>query len=167
MVRIGRLPIGIIVGIILSFFLAYGFSGWVGFQDMITLLQTDLSTGLYTWVGKAFSLELNIFGLFFNFPSDFAGIISGIFSSNMLAWIFTSGIAAFIVKGAKRSVLVSVIVFVVYFLLFLLFGILSGVDLLSMFSEISTIGVTIGGAIGVLLGGFLFGLLSGPYEGLM
>lgn len=168
--KIGRLPIGIIVGIFASFFLAWGFSAWADFSDMITTLQTSPSTGLYRWIGKAFSLDLNLIGFFSHLPSNFVGVITGLFSGNMLAWIFTGGIAACITKGTKRGIVAALLVFVIDFLIWILFAILSGVDLLSMFSGedlIITLGIILGGTLGSLIGGLTFGFASGPYEELL
>ncbi len=170
MVRIGRLPIGIIIGIFISFFLAWSFYNWIDFSHMITTLQTSPSTGLYRWIGKAFSLDLNLIGFFSHMPSDFVGVIIGLFNGNMLAWIFTGGIAACITKGTKRGIAAALLVFVIDFLIWILFGILSGVDLLSIFSGedlIIIFGIILGGTLGSLIGGFTFGFASGPYEELL
>ncbi len=168
--RATRLPLGIKLGILLSFTLAWAFSGWSGIQTALSLFLSNPIAGLYNYVSRIFSADIDLIGLIINPPADIVLFLTGLFSSNMFAWIITAGIAACIAKGLRRGLTASIIVYVIDLLIWILIGILSGEDLLAMFSGDSllvSIGTILGGLAGVLIGGSLFGLASGPSEGIL
>jgi hypothetical protein len=154
-----RLIVGIIVGVVLSFFTVF-------FFNMTAIIaQINLYAGTETL--RVFTL---LVGANFDFDmiSFFTGVPTfiGFFAPEMLAWIFIGYISGTIAKGLKRGVIAGVLVVVIVLLMWIILSIFSGVDLMNLFQDqlIETLGGIISGFIGVLIGGSLGGLISGPYE---
>lgn len=160
-----RSPVGILIGLFFCFNAAWAFNGWTGIDIALGIFVINPTAGIYNYVSKAFTADLDIIGFFSAPPADIIMFFTGLFNSTMLTWIISAGIAACIAKGLKKGLMAAVIVYVSALLIWILLGILSGVDLLAMFSGdalIGSVGTILGGLIGILIGGSLFGLASGP-----
>ncbi|MFX1567977.1 MAG: hypothetical protein ACFFCV_06390 [Promethearchaeota archaeon] len=153
-----RLIIGIIIGIVFSFFTAFFFN----MTDIITVISSGIS-------GLKVAAKLVGANFDFDMISFFTGspTILGFFVPEILAWIFIGYITGSISKGLRRGVLASSLVVIIVLLIWILLSIFSGEDLMSLFQGsqlIETLGGIISAFVGVLIGGMLGGLVSGPYE---
>ncbi|MFX1301781.1 MAG: hypothetical protein ACFE9X_00325 [Promethearchaeota archaeon] len=156
-----RLVIGIIFGVLLSFFSVFFFN----MTDI--LAQIDLYAG-----GDVLKIAALLVGA--NFDFDMISFIYpgppsvlGFFAPEILAWIFIGFISGTIAKGLRRGVIVSSLVVVIVLLIWIILSIISGEDLMALFQGtqlIETLGGIISAFIGVLIGGLVGGLVSGPYE---
>lgn len=156
-----RLVIGIILGVLLSFFSVFFFN----MTDI--LAQIDLYAG-----GDVLKIAALLVGA--NFDFDMISFIYpgppsvlGFFAPEILAWIFIGFISGTIAKGLRRGVIVSSLVVVIVLLIWIILSIISGEDLMALFQGtqlIETLGGIISAFIGVLIGGLVGGLVSGPYE---
>ncbi|MFX1553225.1 MAG: hypothetical protein ACFFBV_04795 [Promethearchaeota archaeon] len=156
-----RLVIGIIFGVLLSFFSVFFFN----MTDI--LAQIDLYAGgdvlkrAALLVGANFDFDM----ISFIYPGPPS--VLGFFAPEILAWIFIGFISGTIAKGLRRGVIVSSLVVVIVLLIWIILSIISGEDLMALFQGtqlIETLGGIISAFIGVLIGGLVGGLVSGPYE---
>ncbi len=153
-----RLVIGIIVGIVFSFFSAFFFN----MVDILTIISSGIN-GLRVGallVGANFDFDMISF--FTGTPT-----ILGFFVPEILAWIFIGYLTGSIAKGLRRGVIASSLVVIVVLLFWIILSIISGEDLMSLFQGtqlIETLGGIISAFVGVLIGGLVGGLVSGPYE---
>ncbi|MCK4379649.1 MAG: hypothetical protein KAW51_00815 [Candidatus Lokiarchaeota archaeon] len=155
-----RLIIGIIVGIIFSFFTVFFFN------MMVIITQIQLYSG-----NNLIRIAALLIGANFDFDmiSFFTGSpsILGFFAPEILAWIFISYITGTIAKGLKRGTIASVLVVIVVLLIWVILNIVSGQDLMALFQGTQlteTLGGIFSAIIGGLIGGSVGGLVSGPYE---
>ena len=150
-----RLLLGIVVGIVFSFFTAFFFN----MEEIIIQLQ------LYSQIDV---LKVIIILIGANFKFDlFSSTIIDIFSPQLLASIFIGYLSGTISKGLKRGFIASLLVIIIDFLIWMLLSVISGEDLMALFQG-TQLSVTIGGIlsalIGSIIGGSLGGFISGPYE---
>jgi len=155
-----RLLIGIVVGIVFSFFTAFFFN----MEEIIIQLQ------LYSQIDV---LKVIIILIGANFKFDLFSIFTGsstiinFFSPQLLASIFIGYLSGTIAKGLKRGFLASLLVIIIDFLIWMLLSVISGEDLMALFQG-TQLSVTIGGIltafIGSIIGGLIGGVISGPYE---
>lgn len=154
-----RLIIGIITGIVLSFFTVF-------FFNMVSMINVIKVLGEDNFI-KTISL---LIGANFNFDmlSFFSGTptILGFFAPELLAWLFLGFISGSIAKGFRRGIIASLVVVVIVLLFWIVSSIFSGVDLMALFQDqlIETLGGIITGFAGALIGGVIGGGISGPYE---
>ena len=155
-----RLIIGIIVGIILSFFTVFFFN------MMVIITQIQLYSG-----NNLIRIASLLIGA--NFDFDMISFITGspsilgFFAPEILAWIFIGYISGTIAKGLRRGLIAGSLVVVIVLSIWIILSIFSQVDLMSLFTGnqlIETLGGIISALIGVLIGGSVGGLISGPYE---
>jgi len=155
-----RLLLGIVVGIVFSFFTAFFFN----MEEIIIQLQLysqiDVLKVIIILIGANFKFDL--FSIFTG-----SGTIIDFFSAQLLASIFIGYLSGTISKGLKRGLLASLLVIVIDFLIWMLLSVISGEDLMALFQG-TQLSVTIGGIltalIGSIIGGSLGGFISGPYE---
>ena len=155
-----RLLLGIVVGIVFSFFTAFFFN----MEEIIIQLQLysqiDIFKVIIILIGANFKFDL------FSMFTGSATIID-IFSPQLLASIFIGYLSGTISKGLKRGFLASLLVIIINFLIWMLLSVISGEDLMALFQG-TQLAVTIGGIltafIGSILGGLIGGVISGPYE---
>jgi len=155
-----RLIIGIIVGIILSFFTVFFFNMMVIITQIKLYSETNLIRIAALLIGANFDFDMISF--FTASPS-----ILGFFAPEILAWIFMGYITGTIAKGLKRGTLASVLVVIVVLLIWIILSIVSGQDLMALFQGTQlteTLGGIFSAIAGVLIGGSVGGLVSGPYE---
>ena len=155
-----RLTIGIIVGIILSFFTVFFFNMMVIINQIELYAGNDLIRIASLLVGANFDFDM------ISFLADSPSIL-GFFAPEILAWIFIGYITGTIAKGLRRGVIASALVVVVVLLFWIILSIFAEVDLMSLFQGAQlteTLGGIISAFIGVLIGGSVGGLVSGPYE---
>lgn len=155
-----RLLLGIVVGIVFSFFTAFFFN----MEQIIIQLQ------LYSQI-DVFKVIIILIGA--NFKFDLFSIFTGsstiidIFAPQLLASIFIGYLSGTISKGLKRGLLASALVITIDFLIWMLLSVISGEDLMALFQG-TQLSITIGGMltaiIGAIIGGSLGGFISGPYE---
>ena len=155
-----RLLLGIVVGIVFSFFTAFFFN----MEEIIIQLQ------LYSQI-DVFKVIIILIGA--NFKFDLFSIFTGsstiidIFAPQLLASIFIGYLSGTISKGLKRGLLASTLVITIDFLIWMLLSVISGEDLMALFQG-TQLSVTIGGMltaiIGSIIGGLIGGVISGPYE---
>jgi len=155
-----RLVIGIIVGVIFSFFTVFFFN----MMDIIDQIK------LYTESNTIKAAALLV-GANFNFDmiSFFTGTptVLGFFAPELLAWIFIDFISGTISKGLRRGIIAGLLVVVIALLIWILLSIISGEDLMALFQGnqlIETLGGIFSAILGALIGGSFGGLVSGPYE---
>jgi hypothetical protein len=153
------MTIGIIVGIVLSFFTVFFFN------------MTGILNNIKLFVGESFTRTIALLiGANFDFDmiSFFSGSPSfvGFFAPEILAWLFIGYISGSIAKGTKRGLISGLIVVIFVLLIWIVSSIFSGVDLMALFQEqlIETLGGIISGFAGALMGGLIGGAISGPYE---
>ena len=153
-----RLILGIITGIVISFFT-------VSFFNMSEILvqleyETDILKVLIILVGANFKFD--IISFFTGTPTVF-----GFFAPQILACIFIGFFSGTIAKGLKRGFIVSLLVIVVSFLIWMLLSVIAGEDLMALFQG-AQLSATVGGVLSAILaaviGGSVGGLISGPYE---
>ena len=155
-----RLIIGIIVGIILSFFTVFFFNMMVIITQIKLYSGNELIRIAALLIGANFDFDMISF--FTGSPS-----ILGFFAPEILAWIFIGYITGTIAKGLKRGTIASVLVVILVLLIWIILSIFSQVDLMNLFQGAQlteTLGGIISALIGVLIGGSVGGLVSGPYE---
>ena len=153
-----RLIIGIIVGIVFSFFTAFFFN----MTDILTIISSGISVLRVAalLVGANFDFDMISF-------LTGAPYIFGFFAPEILAWIFIGYITGTIAKGLRRGVISSALVVIIVLLFWIILSIFAEVDLMSLFQGAQlteTLGGIISAFIGVLIGGSVGGLVSGPYE---
>jgi len=155
-----RLLLGIVVGIVFSFFTAFFFN----MEEIVIQLQ------LYSQIDV---LKVIIILIGANFKFDLFSIFTGsstiidFFAPQLLASIFIGYLSGTISKGLKRGFIASLLVIIIDFLIWMLLSVISGEDLMALFQG-TQLSVTIGGMltaiIGSIIGGLIGGVISGPYE---
>ena len=155
-----RLVLGIIVGIVFSFFTVFFFNMEATILQIQIYLQTDILKVIILQIGANFKFDLIAF--FTGTPS-----ITEFFAPQLLACIFIGYVSGTISKGLKRGVIASSLVIIIGFLIWMLLSVISGEDLMALFQG-AQLSVTVGGilsaVLGAVLGGLLGGFISGPYE---
>lgn len=155
-----RLVIGIIIGIIFSFFTVFFFS----MQGILSVIQATAGSDFLKLVTLLIgaNFKFDIISFFTGTPS-----IIGFFAPQLLASIFIGYLSGSISKGLRRGLIAGALVIVVDLLIWMLLSVIGGEDLMALFQGpqlVSTIGGIFTAIIGALLGGLLGGLISGPYE---
>ena len=155
-----RLVLGIIVGIVFSFFTVFFFNMEATIIQIQIYLQTDILKVIILQIGANFKFDLLAF--FTGTPS-----IAEFFAPQVLACIFIGYVSGTISKGLKRGVIASSLVIIIGFLIWMLLSVISGEDLMALFQG-AQLFVTVGGILsailGAVIGGLLGGFISGPYE---
>ncbi len=158
-----RLVLGIIVGIVFSFFTVYFFN-MEDFIDIILQIQVypqiDILKVIVIQIGANFKFDL--LGFFTGTPN-----IAGFFAPQLLASIFIGFLSGSIAKGLKRGLIASSLVIIITFLIWMLLSVISGEDLMALFQGpqlSSTIGGILSAILGAIIGGLIGGFVSGPYE---
>ncbi len=155
-----RLVLGIIVGIVFSFFTVFFFNMEATIIQIQIYLQTDILKVIILQIGANFKFDLIAF--FTGTPS-----ITEFFAPQLLACIFIGYVSGTISKGLKRGVIASSLVIIIGFLIWMLLSVISGEDLMALFQG-AQLPVTIGGILsailGAVFGGSIGGFISGPYE---
>ncbi|MHA1479272.1 MAG: hypothetical protein ACTSPU_13845 [Promethearchaeota archaeon] len=155
-----RLVLGIIVGIVFSFFTVFFFNMEATIIQIQIYLQTDILKVIILQIGANFKFDLLAF--FTGTPS-----IAEFFAPQVLACIFIGYVSGTISKGLKRGVIASSLVIIIGFLIWMLLSVISGEDLMALFQG-AQLSVTVGGILsailGALIGGLIGGFISGPYE---
>ena len=155
-----RLVLGIIVGIVFSFFTVFFFNMTATILQIQNYLQTDILKVIILQIGANFKFDLIAF--FTGTPS-----ITEFFAPQVLACIFIGYVSGTISKGLKRGVIASSLVIIIGFLIWMLLSVISGEDLMALFQG-AQLSVTVGGILsailGALIGGLIGGFISGPYE---
>ncbi len=155
-----RLVLGIIVGILFSFFTVFFFNMEATILQIQVYLQTDILKVIILQIGANFKFDLIAF--FTGTPS-----ITEFFAPQVLACIFIGYVSGTISKGLKRGVIASSLVIVIGFLIWMLLSVISGEDLMALFQG-AQLSVTVGGILsailGAVIGGLIGGFISGPYE---
>ena len=155
-----RLVIGIILGVILSFFSAFFFNMTVILNQIELYAGDDVLRSVALLVGANF--EFDMISFITGTPTPL-----GFFAPELLAWIFIGFFSGAIAKGLRRGVIAASLVVVIVIAIWIILSIFSQVDLMSLFTGnqlIETLGGIISAFIGVLIGGSIGGLISGPYE---
>ena len=155
-----RLVLGIIVGIVFSFFTVFFFNMEATIIQIQIYLQTDILKVIILQIGANFKFDLIAF--FTGTPS-----ITEFFAPQLLACIFIGYVSGTISKGLKRGLTASSLVIIIGFLIWMLLSVISGEDLMALFQG-AQLFVTVGGILsailGAVIGGLLGGFISGPYE---
>ena len=155
-----RLVLGIIVGILFSFFTVFFFNMEATIRLIQDYLQTDILKVIILQIGANFKFDLIAF--FTGTPS-----ITEFFAPQVLACIFVGYVSGTISKGLKRGLIASSLVIIIGFLIWMLLSVISGEDLMALFQG-AQLFVTVGGILsailGAVIGGLLGGFISGPYE---
>lgn len=155
-----RLVLGIIVGIVFSFFTVFFFNMEATIIQIQIYLQTDILKVIILQIGANFKFDLLAF--FTGTPS-----ITEFFAPQVLACIFIGYVSGTISKGLKRGVIASSLVIIIGFLIWMLLSVISGEDLMALFQG-AQLSVTVGGILsailGAVIGGLIGGFISGPYE---
>jgi len=155
-----RLVLGIIVGIVFSFFTVFFFNMEATIIQIQIYLQTDILKVIILQIGANFKFDLITF--FTGTPS-----ITEFFAPQVLACIFIGYVSGTISKGLKRGLTASSLVIIIGFLIWMLLSVISGEDLMAFFQG-AQLSVTIGGILsailGAVIGGLIGGFISGPYE---
>ncbi|MBD3215696.1 MAG: hypothetical protein GF311_24000, partial [Candidatus Lokiarchaeota archaeon] len=149
-----RLAIGVVVGLILSFFSVSLFNEWTTLNMAVTLGQYNFFSGISTLLSANF--EFNLIGFF----ASGSYTIPGFFQPAFLSCLFLGFLSGVIVQGIKRGIIGSFLVIIITLLMWIIFSIFSGQDLMSFFTGTQLI-ETIGGILGALLAGGGGGLLGG------
>ncbi|MFX0032957.1 MAG: hypothetical protein ACFE8E_10225 [Candidatus Hodarchaeota archaeon] len=155
-----RLVIGIIVGIIFSFFTALFFD----MDGILPVIQVTAGSDFLKIVTilSGWNFEYDIISFFIESPS-----IVEFFAPQLLACIFVGYLSGSISKGFKRGLIASSLVTAVNLAIWMLLSVLLGEDLAALFQGaqlIATVGGILSALIGAILGGITGGLISGPYE---
>jgi len=154
------LVLGIIVGIVFSFFTVFFFNMTATILQIQIYLQTDILKVIILQIGANFKFDLIAF--FTGTPS-----ITEFFAPQVLACIFIGYVSGTISKGLKRGVIASSLVIIIGFLIWMLLSVISGEDLMALFQG-AQLSVTVGGILsailGAVIGGLIGGFISGPYE---
>jgi hypothetical protein len=155
-----RLVLGIIVGILFSFFTVFFFNMEATILQIQVYLQTDILKVIILQIGANFKFDLIAF--FTGTPS-----ITEFFAPQVLACIFVGYVSGTISKGLKRGLIASSLVIIIGFLIWMLLSVISGEDLMALFQG-AQLFVTVGGILsailGAVIGGLIGGFVSGPYE---
>ena len=155
-----RLVLGVIVGIVFSFFTVFFFNMEATIIQIEIYLQTDILKVIILQIGANFKFDLITF--FTGTPS-----ITEFFAPQVLACIFIGYVSGSISKGFKRGLIASSLVIIIGFLIWMLLSVISGEDLMALFQG-AQLSVTIGGILsailGAVIGGVIGGFISGPYE---
>ena len=155
-----RLVLGIIVGIVFSFFTVFFFNMEATIIQIEIYLETDILKVIILQIGANFKFDLIAF--FTGTPS-----ITEFFAPQVLACIFIGYVSGTISKGLKRGLIASSLVIIIGFLIWMLLSVISGEDLMALFQG-AQLSVTIGGILsailGAVIGGLIGGFISGPYE---
>lgn len=154
-----RLALGIVIGVILSFFGVSLFNQWQTFNEALIFSNVFQITS--ELIGALFEFDLISF-----FASGSIDITT-FFAPSLLACIFIGFISGTIAKGLKRGIIASMLIIVVDLLLWILLSIISGDDLMALFTGrelVATFGGIFSALLGALIGGSSGGALSGPYE---
>jgi len=154
-----RLVIGIIVGIVFSFFTIYFFNIEYIIRQIQVYLQIDILKVIVIQIGANFKFDLIAF---FTGTQDIAEV-----APQLLASIFIGFLSGTIAKGLKRGLIASTLVIIVAFLIWMLLSVISGEDLMALFQGpqlSSTIGGILSASLGAIIGGLIGGFVSGPYE---
>ncbi len=155
-----RLVLGIIVGILFSFFTVFFFNMEATILQIQVYLQTDILKVIILQIGANFKFDLIAF--FTGTPS-----ITEFFAPQVLACIFIGYVSGTISKGLKRGLIASSLVIIIGFLIWMLLSVISGEDLMALFQG-AQLFVTVGGILsailGAVIGGLIGGFVSGPYE---
>ncbi len=155
-----RLVLGIIVGILFSFFTVFFFNMEATILQIQVYLQTDILKVIILQIGANFKFDLLAF--FTGTPS-----ITEFFAPQVLACIFIGYVSGTISKGLKRGVIASSLVIIIGFLIWMLLSVISGEDLMALFQGVQlfvTVGGILSAILGAVIGGLLGGFISGPYE---
>ena len=155
-----RLIVGVIVGVILSFFTVSMFTAGKPFNEMAPLLAYDPVRWFHGILD--YNFDYNVIFIFTNI-SSFS--IKTFFAPVFLSWTTLGFIASTIAKGLKRGIMAAYLSAVVVILIWLLAGVLAAVDLMSLFQGaemLDTVGGMLGSLFGVFLGGLAGGAISGP-----
>ena len=155
-----RLVLGIIVGILFSFFTVFFFNMEATILQIQVYLQTDILKVIILQIGANFKFDLIAF--FTGTPS-----ITEFFAPQVLACIFVGYVSGTISKDLKRGLIASSLVIIIGFLIWMLLSVISGEDLMALFQG-AQLFVTVGGILsailGAVIGGLIGGFVSGPYE---
>jgi len=155
-----RLVLGIIVGIVFSFFTVYFFNMEDIIDQIQVYLQIDILKVIVIQIGANFKFDLLAF--FTGTPT-----IADFFAPQLLASIFIGFLSGTIAKGLKRGLIASTLVIIITFLIWMLLSVISGEDLMALFQGpqlFSTIGGILSAILGAIIGGLIGGFVSGPYE---
>jgi hypothetical protein len=155
-----RLIIGIVIGLILSFFTAFFFN----MTDILTQIRLYAGTNTLQAIALLIGANFN-----FDMITFFTGTptIQGFFAPELLAWIFIAFISGAIAKSLKRGVIAGLIIVVIDLLIWILLSIFSEEDLMALFQGnqlIETLGGIFSAILGAIVGGSIGGAVSGPYE---
>jgi hypothetical protein len=153
-----RLVIGIIVGIVISFFTAFFFN----MTDIVSIISSGISGLRVAALLVGANFDFDMISFITGSPS-----ILGFFVPEILAWIFIGYLTGSIAKGLRRGIIASSLVVIIVLLFWIILSIISGEDLMSLFQGTQlteTFGGIISAFVGVLIGGVVGGLVSGPYE---
>ena len=122
-----RLIIGIIIGIVISFFTVFFFNMTVILNQIQLYAGTDIIRIASLLVGANF--DFNMISFIID-PLQSPAIL-GFFAPEIIAWIFIGFISGTIAKGLKRGVIAGSLVVVIVLLLWIILSIISGVDLMT------------------------------------
>jgi len=147
-----RLVLGIIVGILFSFFTVFFFNMEATILQIRVYLQTDILKVIILQIGANFKFDLIAF--FTGTPS-----ITEFFAPQVLACIFIGYVTGTISKGLKRGVIASSLVIIIGFLIWMLLSVISGEDLMALFQG-AQLFVTVGGILSAILGAVIGGCFS-------
>lgn len=156
-----KLPIGISIGIVLSFFSVSLFDQWDTFHKAAIFAPYNIIHTFSSLVGANFKFDIITYFALGPYT------IENFFQPALLGCIFIGFMAGIIAKGLKRSIIASFLVIVISLLIWIILYIFSGEDLGALFQGtllIPTVGGMIGGLMGGLFGGLLAGLLTLSYE---
>ncbi|MFX1288749.1 MAG: hypothetical protein ACFFFY_09360, partial [Promethearchaeota archaeon] len=120
-----RLVLGIIIGIIFSFFTVYFFNMENIILQLQIYLETDILKVIVIQLGANFKFDLLAF--FTGTPN-----IMDFFSPQLLASIFIGFLSGTISKGLKRGLIASSLVIIIDFLIWMLLSVISGEDLMAL-----------------------------------
>ncbi|MFX1312303.1 MAG: hypothetical protein ACFFHD_06790 [Promethearchaeota archaeon] len=155
-----RLILGIIIGIVLSFFSVFFFNMESLINQIKTNTGSDLLKAITLIVGANFKFDIIAF---------FSGssTLPGFFAAQLLSWLFIGYISGTIAKGSRRGIISSILVVVIVLLIWIILSIISGEDLMALFQGnqlTETLGGIFSALLGAFTGGLIGGLVSGPYE---
>ena len=155
-----RLIIGIVVGLILSFFTVFFFN----MNDIIDQISQyagkDTIQAMALLIGANFNFDMITF--FTGTPT-----VQGFFAPELLAWIFIGFVSGAIAKSLRRGIITGLIIVIIDLLIWILLSIFSGEDLMALFQGdqlIETMGGILSAMLGAFIGGLIGGAVSGPYE---
>jgi len=156
-----KLPIGITVGIIVSFFSVSIFNQWTTLSNALVFAPKNIIHTSSSLVGANFEFDIITYFAFGPYT------IENFFQPALLGSILIGFTAGIIAKGLKRSVIASFLAIIISLLIWVILYIFSGQDLGAQFQGpqlIPSIGGILGGLAGGLAGGLLAGLATISYE---